>query len=308
MLSTLKDVLHKAKEGNYAVPAFNINNMEMAKAIFEAALAEKSPVIISTSEGALEYAGLNTLGGLVHGLAKNHPYPVVYHLDHGKHPKIVLEAIKSGYYTSVMFDGSSLPVAENLSLTKELTIEAHKHGVSIEAELGAIAGIEDFVSVEEKNAHLTNPQEAVKFVQETGIDALAIAIGTKHGAYKFSGAAQLDMVRLKEIRQMVHVPLVLHGASGVPIDMKNLCTKYGCKIDDAKGVSNEVIQEAISLGISKINIDTDLRIAFVAGMRQELTDNPEVIDPRLILGAGSKLITQVARAKMSLFGSSNKAQ
>jgi len=308
MLTTLADVLRKAKQGNYAVPAFNINNMEMAMAILKAAKLEKSPVIISTSEGALEYAGLTTLGGLVHGLVKNHPYPVVYHLDHGKHVEVVLEAIKSGYYTGVMFDGSSLPTPENIATTKQLAIEAHKHGISIEAELGAIAGIEDFVSVEERNAHLTDPNEAIMFVRETGIDALAIAIGTKHGAYKFSGAAKLDMQRLTEIRQKVHVPLVLHGASGVPEDMKNLCTKYGCKIDNAKGVSDKVIQEAISLGISKINIDTDLRIAFVAGMRQELTENPEVIDPRLVLGAGSKLITQVARAKMNLFGSSNKAK
>jgi len=308
MLTTLKSVLDKAHRGNYAVGAFNINNLEILQAIVEAADAESAPVIISTSEGAIKYAGMDELGCLVHTTAKKYKnIPMVFHLDHGKNYDLVVEAIKSGYYTSVMYDGSSLPFQENIKTTKKIVKMAHAKGISVEAELGAIAGIEDFVSVEEKDAHLTDPEQAEEFVKTTGCDALAIAIGTSHGAYKFKGSSKLDIARLKEIENRVDVPLVLHGASGVPADIKKQCMAYGCKIADAKGVSDAYIKRAVEGGIDKVNIDTDLRIAFDAGVRKFLKNNPEVFDPRKILGPAKKLITEVVRRKIKMLGSSGKA-
>lgn len=306
MLVTLKSVLQKAHKKGYAVGAFNINNLEALQAIMDAAEAERSPVIISTSEGAIDYAGMDELAALVHLAAKRSKRPVVFHLDHGKNIALVEKAIKSGYYTSVMFDGSSLPFEKNIEETKRLVNMAHKRGISLEAELGAIAGIEDFVSVSEKDAHLTNPDQAVEFVKKTGCDALAVAVGTSHGAYKFKGSSKLDFKRLEEIKKRTKKPLVLHGASGVPATIKNLCIKYGCKIAKAKGVSDATVKKAVSLGINKVNIDTDLRIAFDAGVRKFLKENPEVIDPRKILGPAKELMTKVVRQKMQMLGSSKK--
>ncbi len=306
MLVTLKSVLTKANKKGYAVGAFNVNNLEGIQAIMAAAELEKSPVIISTSEGAISYAGMEELGALVHLAAKRSKRPVVFHLDHGKDIKVVMDAIKSGLYTSVMYDGSALPFKQNISNTKKVVKAAHKKGMSAEAELGSIAGIEDFVSVEQKDASLTNPEDAAKFVKETGCDALAIAIGTSHGAYKFKGDSQLDFKRLEEIKKMISVPLVLHGASGIPADIKKQCLKYGCKIDSAKGVADAHIKKAVTLGINKVNIDSDLRIAFDAGIRKFLKENPEVFDPRKILIPAKELMTKVIQRKMKLLGSSGK--
>jgi fructose-bisphosphate aldolase class II len=302
MLATLKAVLAKADRGNYAVGAFNINNLEILQAVMDAAEAERSPVIVQTSEGAISYAGMEELASLVHFAAKKTRVSVVFHLDHGKNEGLVIHAIKSGLYTSVMYDGSSFPFEENVRRTQRIVKLAHARGISVEAELGAIAGIEDFVSVSERDAHFTNPEEATRFVKETRCDALAIAIGTSHGAYKFRGTSTLDFARLKAIKQKTRHPLVLHGASGVPTAIKALCTKYGCKIDKAKGVSDAAIKKAVSLGINKVNIDTDLRIAFDAGVRQFLAKKPEVIDPRHILGSAKTLMTKVVRQKMRLLG------
>ncbi len=306
MLTTLTTVLKKANRKNYAVGAFNINNLEILQAVMDAAEAERSPVIISTSEGAITYAGMDELGALVHLAAKRSKRPVVFHLDHGKNYDLVVRAIKSGYYTSVMFDGSSLPYKENVQATKRIVAMAHKRGISVEAELGAIAGIEDFVSVEEKDAHLTDPEQALDFVTRTGCDALAIAIGTSHGAFKYAGDSTLDFKRLKAIKAAVKLPLVLHGASGIPSSIKQQCIKYGCKIEKAKGVSDAHIKRAVSHGVNKINIDSDLRIAFDAGVRKFLYNNPEVIDPRKILGEAKGLMTKVVRQKMRMLGSNGK--
>jgi len=306
MLTTLMHVLKKANRQNYAVGAFNINNLEILQAVMDAAEAERAPVVISTSEGAIKYAGMEELGTLVHLAAKRSKRPVVFHLDHGKNYDLVVRAIKSGFYTSVMFDGSSLPYKENLKLTKRLVTMAHRRGISVEAELGAIAGIEDFVSVEEKDAHLTDPEQALEFVQRTGCDALAVAIGTSHGAYKFGGDSQLDFKRLTTIKDLVKVPLVLHGASGIPSTIKNQCIKYGCKIEKAKGVSDAHIRRAVKLGINKVNIDSDLRIAFDAGVRKFLHEQPEVFDPRKILGPAKELMTKVVRQKMRMLGCAGK--
>ncbi len=306
MLVSLKHILEKAHRGHYAVGAFNINNLETLQAVMAAAEEEQSPVIVQTSEGAIQYAGMEEIGALVHLAARKTKLPVVFHLDHGKNYDLVVEAIQSGLYTSVMFDGSSLPYAENIAATKRIVKMAHAKKISVEAELGAIAGIEDFVSVEERDAHFTDPQEAVEFVRKTGCDALAVAIGTSHGPFKFKGESRLDFARLKKIREAVGVPLVLHGASGVPTNIKKLCTKFGCEIAAAKGVSDSSIKKAVSLGINKVNVDTDLRIAFDAGIRKFLHDRPEVIDPREILKPAVALMTKVIRQKMKLLGCSGK--
>ncbi|MFA6132058.1 MAG: ketose-bisphosphate aldolase [Patescibacteria group bacterium] len=307
MFTTLPYVLDMAERGHYAVGAFNVYNLETIQAVIAAAEAERAPVIIQTSEAAIKYAGMDTLGALVHLLAKKTKVPIVFHLDHGKDEKLVMAAIKSGWYSSVMFDGSALPYNKNLTVTKKLAKLAHTNGVALEAELGAIAGIEDFISVKERDAHLTDPKQAAEFVYLTDCDALAIAIGTKHGAYKFSGESRLDYNRLKAIEDAVELPLVLHGASGVPKNIKDIAIKYGAKIEEAKGVSDQSIRRAVSLGIRKINIDTDLRIAMNAGVRQYLKDHAEEIDPRAVLGAGRDLMTEVIRQKIKLFGSANRA-
>ncbi len=307
MLITLKAILTKADRGRYAVGAFNINNLEILQAVMAAAEAERSPVVLQTSEGAIEYAGMEELAALVHVAARKSRVPVVFHLDHGTNHDLVVQAIKSGFYTSVMYDGSSLPFEENIKTTKQIVKMAHARGISVEAELGAIAGIEDFVSVSEREAHLANPAQAGDFVRRTSCDALAVAIGTSHGAYKYKDSSVLDLERLAAIKKAARVPLVLHGASGVPSAIKKLCIAYGCKIEKAKGVSDGMIRQAVKRGINKVNIDTDLRIAFDAGVRKFLAENPEVIDPRKILGPAKELMTKVVRQKMRLLGCSGKA-
>lgn len=306
MLVTLNDVLQDAHENNYAVGAFNINNLEILEAIMTAAEEENSPVIISTSEGAIDYAGMDELAALVHIKAKKADVPVVLHLDHGKNLDTIEKVINSGMYTSVMYDGSALSYEENVANTQKVIGWAHENNIPVEAELGAIEGIEDFVSVEEKDAHLTNPDQAVEFVDKTHCDALAVAVGTSHGAYKFEGESQLDFDRLREIKDKVDMPLVLHGASGVPDEIKSLCMEYGCAIEDARGVADEDIAQAVACGINKINIDTDLRIAFDAGVRKFLQENPEVFDPRKILTPAKELMTKVVKQKMNLFGCAGK--
>jgi fructose-bisphosphate aldolase class II len=306
MLVPLSSVLQKAKRGRYAVGAFNVNNLETIQAVIDAAEAERSPVVISTSEGALHYAGMDELGALVHVMAKKSKRPIVFHLDHGKDEDVVVAAIKSGLYTSVMYDGSAHPYEENVARTAKLAKLAHARGMSIEAELGAIAGIEDFVSVEAKNAHLTDPAQASDFVKRTGCDALAVAVGTSHGAYKFKSESKLDFPRLKKLAEAVEVPLVLHGASSVPGWVKKLCTEYGCDIAAAKGVAESHVKKAVGLGVCKVNVDTDLRIAFDAGIRKFLREKPEVIDPREILTPAKELMTKVIRQKMKLLGCSGK--
>lgn len=313
MLTTLKKVLAKAYKGGYAVPAMNMNDLEIAQAVVSAAVAMRSPVIVQTSEGAIEYGGMEELGAIAHALAKKANVPVVFHLDHGKDPKTVERAIKSGLYTSVMIDASSLPYEQNIRLTRKIVAMAHPRGISVEAELGAIAGIEDFVSVEARDAHLTNPAQAKKFVAETGCDALAVAIGTAHGAYKFKGETVLDIARLRKIKAIVKMPLVLHGASGVNAEwvarLHAKCEAVGdcARLEGAHGVSDTVLKQAVKAGINKVNVDTDLRIAFTAGVRQALLDDPKVFDPRKIMAPAKELMKEVAMHKMELLGSKGKA-
>lgn len=304
MLTTTKKLLVPARAKHYAVPAFNVNNLETLKAILSAAEKMRSPIIVQTSEGAIDYAGIEYLSAMIR-VAAGGKIPVAMHLDHGKEMKYVKMALANGY-TSVMFDGSARPYAKNVQMTKEVVRLAHAKGASVEAEIGALAGIEDLVSVEARDAKLTDPNEAARFAKETGCDSLAVAIGTSHGAYKFKGKTHLDIDRLKKIAKLVRLPIVLHGASGVLEDVKKLAEHYGAKIGDARGVLDADIKLAIKNGVTKVNIDTDLRLAFTAGVREAVADFPTVIDPRKLLEPASLLMREVAMRKMKLFGSAGR--
>lgn len=283
MLVTNDYILQRAHKGGYAVGAFNINNMEIVQSIIEAAEELKSPVILATSEGAIKYAGGPYLAALVKIAAEKASVPVALHLDHGTSFDKIMGCIRDGW-TSVMIDGSSLPLDENIATTKKIVEIAHAVGVSVEAELGRLSGVEDNISVSEKDSIYTNPQEAVEFVKATGVDSLAIAIGTAHGKYK--GVPKLDFDRLVEIKKLLDMPIVLHGASGIP----------ECDI-----------KKAVSLGVNKINIDTDVRQAFTDGVHEAFNENPDVFDPRKILAPAKKKMKEVVMAKMMMFGSNGKA-
>ncbi len=304
MLANTKNLLEKARKGKYAVGHFNINNMEMVQGIVQAAENLKSPVILATSEGAIKYAGINFLYDLARTASELSKVPIALHLDHGQDIKIIKQAIKLGY-SSVMIDASHLPFEQNIKLTKKVVQLAHQKGISVESELGTIGGTEDLVS--SKNIIYTDVEKAKEFVKRTGCDFLAIAIGTSHGAYKFKGKADLKIDLLKEIKKKVKVPLVLHGASGVPNDIVNLAEKYGAKLKGVKGVPNEQVRKAVKNGICKVNTDTDLRIAFDAAVRQTLKKNPKDFDPRHILGPARELITKVVEDRIRILGSVNKA-
>lgn len=282
-LVSLEDILKGGEEGRYAVGAFNVNNMEIVQAIMETAQEEKSPVILQASQGALRYAGIKYIVAMVRVAAQEYSVPAALHLDHGTSFDQTMLCIRHGF-TSVMFDGSKLPLPENIRVTQEVARVAGAVGVSLEAELGKIGGTEDDVSVDEKDALMTDPDEAEQFVRETAVHALAVAIGTAHGPYK--GDPKLDFARLKEIRRRVSIPIVLHGASGV---------------------SDDSIHQAIELGVRKINIDTDIRQAFTRGVEGVIREKPEEYDPRKILGPAKEEIKEVIRAKMRLFGCSGKA-
>lgn len=301
MQATLNDILPHARKNGYAVGAFNMNNLEMCQAIIAAANETKSPVVLQTSEGALQYAGTNYLAAIAWVAMVSAKVPVVFHLDHGKNIELVKAAIISGYYTSVMYDGSSLPLKENIRRTREVVKMAHKRGITVEAELGPIPGKEDLVHVKKRDAYFTDSSEAEDFVRKTGCDALAVSIGTAHGAFKHSKTTgKLDLKRLGEIADAVSVPLVLHGASHV--DPK-LTRKLGIK--GAAGISTNDIRKAIALGVSKINIDTDLRMTFTAALRDVLKKFPKEIDPRKLLGPAREQVTKTVKEKLKLFGSVN---
>jgi fructose-bisphosphate aldolase class II len=299
-------IQEEARKGKYAVGAFNTSNIEITQAILEAAEEEKSPVIVATSQSAIAYAGIDVLSGVVRTMAMRASVPVSLHLDHGTDFDVMMGCIRNGW-TSIMFDGSHQPFDKNVAATKEIVRIAHAAGLSVEAELGRLVGVEDHISVSESEAVFTDPDEAVTFVRETGCDTLAVAIGTSHGAYKFKGEAKLDFDRLRGIASKVQVPLVLHGASSVIPDIVEKAKRYGAQLSGAKGVPSEDIQKAVSLGITKVNIDTDLRLAFTAATREFLAEKPEVFDPRKILKAGKEAMKEVVKAKMELLGSCGQA-
>jgi len=305
MLVTNKEILSTAMVKGYAVGAFNINNLETLLAVVDASAEEKSPLIVAVTPSAIKYAGLEYLVTIVKTAEESASVPMVLHLDHGTDVETVSKCLDAGF-TSVMIDGSHLNFEENISLTKRVVDLAHSRGVSVEAELGRLTGVEES-TVEEKEAILTDPNAAKEFVERTDVDALAVAIGTSHGAYKFKAEPKLDFERLKAIRKRIKIPLVLHGASGVPSWIVEKATKYGAELGGAKGIPDEHIKKAISLGIAKINIDTDLRLAFTATIREVLANSPKEFDPRKILGPAKETMKEIVKGKMRLFGSSFKA-
>ncbi len=283
MLVSGKELLEHADKNGYAVGAFNVNNMEIVQAIIEAAEETQSPVILQASQGGLKYAGVEYIAELGKIAARNASVPVAIHLDHGTDFDQIMKCIRYGF-TSVMIDGSHYDLEGNIEITKKVVEVARAVGVSVEAELGKIGGTEDDIVVDHKDALHTDPDEAVRFVKETDIDFLAIAIGTAHG--KYHGTPEIDFERLKEIRAKVDVPLVLHGSSGVDYDD---------------------LRKAISLGISKINIDTDVRVAFTKGVADAINSNPEEYDPRKIIGPAKIEMKKAIMEKMEVFGSVGKA-
>jgi fructose-bisphosphate aldolase class II len=294
-----------ARKAGYAIPALNVQNLESLTAVAEAAVEEKSPVILQITPSVIKYAGLPYIVGLAKTAAQLAPTPMSVHLDHGEDFETAAKCVEAGF-TSVMIDGSFLKFEDNIALTKRVVSIAHPRGVSVEAELGKLAGVEER-SVEEKEAILTDPNTAAEFVEKSGVDMLAVAIGTSHGAYKFKSEAKLDLERLKAISEKVSIPLVLHGASSVPQWLVEKATKYGAALSGAKGIPEDQYKKAIALGIAKINIDTDLRLAFTATVREVLANSPKEFDPRKILGPAKEAMKQVAKSKMQLFGSTGKA-
>ena len=284
----------------------SVNNMEIVQGIMRAAAEEKSPVILQVSAGARKYAGQTYIMKLVEAaLIEDPAVPVVVHLDHGPSFEMCKDCIDGGF-TSVMIDGSHLPYEENIALTRQVVDYAHPRGVWVEAELGKLAGVEEHVSSAE---HVyTDPDQAVDFVQRTGCDSLAVAIGTSHGAYKFKGEAKLDFPRLEAISaKLPGYPLVLHGASSVPQEFVELCNKYGGQVGGARGVPEDMLRKAASMGVCKINVDTDIRLALTASIRQFLAEHPEQFDPRSYLAPAREAVKNMVAHKIrNVMGSSGK--
>lgn len=307
-LVTTKEMFEKSMEEGFAIGAFNINNMEIIQGIVDAAQKQNSPVILQASSGAIKYARIKYLMKIVEAAVEETNIPIAIHLDHGPDFETCKMCIDNGF-TSVMIDGSKYSFEENVALTKKVVDYAHERGVVVEAELGQLAGIEDDVNVSEEDAKYTDPDQAKEFVERTGCDSLAIAIGTSHGAYKFKGEARLRMDILKQVKEKIpNTPIVLHGASTVIPELVETCNSYGGDIPGAKGVPDEILHEASLSGVSKINVDTDLRLAFTGEIRKSLAENPSAFDPRKYLTPAREKITEVVEHKIKdVFGSSNKA-
>ena len=319
-LVNTKEMFAKAIKGGYAIPAFNFNNMEQMQAIIKAAVETKSPVILQVSKGARNYANQTLLRYMAEGAVEyakelGCPNPqIVLHLDHGDSFELCKSCVDMGF-SSVMIDGSHLPYEENVALTKKVVDYAHERGVSVEAELGKLAGVEDDVKVHAADSTYTDPQEAARFVKETGCDSLAVAIGTSHGAYKFSGEAKLDFDRLAEIKKAVNeavgydFPLVLHGSSSVPAEFVAKCNKYGGKLPNAQGVPEDMLAYASKHGVAKINIDTDLRLAMTSTIREFFVEHPDKFDPREYMGPGRTAVKEMVKHKMvDVLGTAGHAQ
>ena len=306
-LTSPKEMFAAAYAGGYAIGAFNVNNMEIIQGIMGAASEEKSPVILQVSAGARKYAGQVYIMKLVEAaLALDPSVPVVVHLDHGPSFEMCRDCIDGGF-TSVMIDGSHLPYEENIALTKQVVDYAHQRNVWVEAELGKLAGVEEHVSSAE---HVyTDPDQAVDFVARTGCDSLAVAIGTSHGAYKFKGEAKLDFERLQAINaKLPGYPLVLHGASSVPQEFVQLCNEYGGQVGGARGVPEEMLRKSAGMGVCKINVDTDIRLALTATVRQCFAEHPEQFDHRSYLSPAREAVKKMVAHKIRhVMGSAGKA-
>lgn len=301
-----KEMFMRAYKEGYAIGAFNVNNMEIIQGIMMAGAEENAPVILQVSAGARKYAGQTYIIKLVEAALQETDLPVVLHLDHGPDFELCKACIDGGF-TSVMFDGSHLPFEENIKITKQVVDYAHDRGVWVEAELGQLAGVEEHVSAE-KSVY-TDPDQAVEFVQRTGCDSLAIAIGTSHGAYKFAGEAKLDFPRLEKIGRMLPgYPLVLHGASSVPQEFVDMANTYGGKIGSARGVPEDLLRTAATMAICKINIDTDIRLAMTACIRRHFVEHPEDFDPRAYLKPAREAVKKMVQHKIkNVLGCSGKA-
>jgi fructose-bisphosphate aldolase class II len=310
-LVTTTEMFKKAFEGKYAIGAFNINNMEIIQAVTRAAAKQNSACILQVSKSACKYAGPVYLKNMVDAAIAETGIDVALHLDHGPDLDTVKEVIAAGF-TSVMFDGSHYDYDENVAKTKEVVDYAHANGVVVEAELGKLAGVEDEVNVSAADATYTDPDQALDFVKKTGVDSLAIAIGTSHGAYKFKGEPKLAFDRLEKITANLegagfkNYPIVLHGASSVDEASVNMCNEFGGKINGAKGIPADMLRKAASMAVCKINMDTDIRLAMTAGIRKKFAENPEAFDPRGYLGYGRELIEALVENKIKdVLGSTN---
>ena len=313
-LVTTKEMFNKAFEGKYAIGAFNINNMEIVQAVTRAAKELNSPVILQVSKSALEYAGPDYLMGMVNAAVAETGIDLAIHLDHGPDLETIKKVIEIGF-TSVMFDGSHYDFEENVAKTKEVVEYAHAHGVVVEAELGVLAGVEDDVQVHADDATYTNPDQAVDFIQRTGCDSLAIAIGTSHGAVKFKGEPKLRFDILEEITNKLEAagihnyPIVLHGASAVDQDTVAKCNNNGGALKGSSGIPVEMLRKATSMSVCKINMDTDIRLAMTAEIREVFTVKPEAFDPRQYLGAARTAIQEMIKHKITdVLGSDNIAK
>ncbi len=307
-LVTTKNMFEKSMKEGFAIGAFNINNMEIIQGIVDAAQENNSPVILQVSSSAIKYMRMPYLIKMVEAAVETTNIPIALHLDHGPDFETCKECIDAGF-TSIMIDGSKYSFEENVELTKKVVEYAHSKGVVVEAELGKLAGVEDDVNVASDDAMYTDPDQAKEFVEKTGCDSLAIAIGTSHGAYKFKGEPRLRLDILAEVKKRIpNTPIVLHGASSVIPEVLEMCNNNGGEIPGAKGVPNDILNQAGKSGVSKINVDTDIRLAMTANIRRVFNEKPSEFDPRKYLGAARDAIKEIVSSKIAnVFGSSNKA-
>ncbi len=293
-----KEMFRKAYEGGYAIGAFNVNNMEIIQGIVEGAQEEKAPLILQVSAGARKYANHTYLMKLIEAAVETSGLDIVVHLDHGPDFETCKNCIDGGF-TSVMIDGSHLPFEENIKLTRRVVEYAHDKGVTVEGELGRLAGVEDDIKVSQEDSSYTRPEEVEEFVTKTGVDSLAIAIGTSHGAFKFKGEPKLRFDILEEVeRRLPQFPIVLHGASSVIPEYVDMINKYGGKMDNARGVPEEMLRKAASMAVCKINIDSDLRLAFTGVIRKHFAEHPDHFDPRQYLSEARTALKDMVRHKI----------
>ena len=296
-LVTTTEMFKKAYEGGYAIGAFNINNMEVIQGIIEAGAETRSPLILQVSKGARDYAKTIYLRKLMEAACTETDLPIAFHLDHGDSFELCKDCVDNGF-TSVMIDASHYSFEENIAITKKVVEYAHDHGVVVEAELGKLAGIEEHVVSD--THQFTDPDEVEEFVSRTGVDSLAIAIGTSHGAYKFKGKAELRFDILEEVsKRLPNFPIVLHGASSVPQEFVELIDKYGGNVKGAQGVPEDLLRKAASMAVCKINIDSDIRLAITASIRKHFAEHPEHFDPRQYLGPARTALKELYLHKVS---------
>lgn len=295
---TSKEMFELAYKEGFAIGAFNVNNMELIQGITEAAKEENAPLILQVSAGARKYANQTYLLKMVEAANIETELPICLHLDHGEDFEICKSCIDGGF-SSVMIDGSKYPLKKNIELTKQVVEYAHERGVTVEGELGKLSGIEDNINVSDEDAQFTNPDEVEEFVKSTGVDSLAIAIGTSHGAFKFKGTPRLRFDILEEVsKRLPNFPIVLHGSSSVPRDFLETINKFGGDMTGAQGVPEELLRKAASMAVCKINIDSDLRMAFTAGIRKHMAENPTHFDPRQYLTDARANVKSIVKHKL----------